>query len=70
MDNCGKSKEMFEIKGKINQAICYAKVAEDEAIEQIRRMCGYEFFANSKIRIMLDVHVRKDEIICTYKEQV
>lgn len=34
---------MLEIKGKINTAICYAKVVEDEAIEQIRRMCDYEF---------------------------
>ena len=33
---------MLEIKGKINTAICYAKVVEDEAIEQIRRMCDYE----------------------------
>lgn len=33
---------MFEIKGKVNTAICYAKVVEDEAIEQIRRMCDYE----------------------------
>ena len=30
---------MLEIKGKVNTAICYAKVIEDEAIEQIRRMC-------------------------------
>ena len=29
---------MLEIKGKMNTAICYAKVIEDEAIEQIRRM--------------------------------
>ena len=28
----------LEIKGKVNTAICYAKVVEDEAIEQIRRM--------------------------------
>lgn len=50
---------MFEIKGKINTAICYAKVVEDEAIEQIRRMCDYEFTQNSKIRIMPDVHAGK-----------
>ena len=25
---------MFEIKGKVNTAICYARVVEDEAIEQ------------------------------------
>ena len=30
---------MFEIKGKVNTAVCFAKVIEDEAIEQIRRMC-------------------------------
>ena len=27
---------MFEIKGKVNTAICYAKVFEQEAVEQIR----------------------------------
>ena len=30
---------MFEIKGKVNTAVCYAAVVEEEAIEQIRRMC-------------------------------
>lgn len=50
---------MFEIKGKINTAICYAKVVEEEAIEQIRRMCDYDFTENSKIRIMPDVHAGK-----------
>lgn len=54
-----EEKEMFEIKGKINTAICYAKVVEDEAIEQIRRMCDYEFTEGSKIRIMPDVHAGK-----------
>ena len=47
---------MFEIKGKMATAICYAAVIEDEAIEQIRRMCDYEFTAGSRIRIMPDVH--------------
>ena len=50
---------MLEIKGKINTAICYATVIEDEAIEQIRRMCDYEFTAGSKVRIMPDVHAGK-----------
>ncbi|MGN1165210.1 MAG: RtcB family protein [Lachnospiraceae bacterium] len=50
---------MFEIKGKINTAICYASVVEEEAIEQIRRMCDYEFTMGSKIRIMPDVHAGK-----------
>lgn len=47
---------MFEIKGKVNTALCYAKIAEDEAVEQIRRMCDCEFTAGSRIRIMPDVH--------------
>ncbi|MBR3311884.1 MAG: RtcB family protein [Solobacterium sp.] len=47
---------MFEIKGKMNTAVCYAKVVEEEAIEQIRRMCDYEFTEGSRIRIMPDVH--------------
>ena len=50
---------MFEIKGKVNTAICYAKVVEEEAIEQIRRMCDYPFTEGSKIRIMPDVHAGK-----------
>ena len=50
---------MLEIKGKVNTAICFAKVIEDEAIEQIRRMCDYEFTAGSRIRIMPDVHAGK-----------
>ena len=50
---------MFEIKGKVNTALCYAKVVEDEAIEQIRRMCDYDFTEGSQIRIMPDVHAGK-----------
>lgn len=49
-------RNMLEIKGKVNTAICYAKVIEEEAIEQIRTMCDYELTRNSKIRIMPDVH--------------
>lgn len=50
---------MFEIQGKVNTALCYAKVVEDEAIEQIRRMCDYEFTQGCKIRVMPDVHAGK-----------
>lgn len=49
----------LEIKGKKNTAICYAKVVEDDAIEQIRRMCDHEFTEGSQIRIMPDVHAGK-----------
>lgn len=50
---------MFEIKGNINTAVCYAKVVEDGAIEQIRRMCDYALTEGSRVRIMPDVHVGK-----------
>lgn len=50
---------MEEIRGKYNTAISFAKVIEDTAREQIRRMCNYEFTLGSKIRIMPDVHAGK-----------
>ena len=50
---------MLEIKGKNNTAICYAKVIDDGAIEQIRRMCDYDLTKGSRIRIMPDVHTGK-----------
>lgn len=50
---------MIEIKGTVNTAVCYATVVEDEAIEQIRRMCNHDFTAGSQIRIMPDVHTGK-----------
>ncbi len=50
---------MMEIKGKVNTAVCFARVIEEEAIEQIRRMCDYEFTEGSRIRIMPDVHAGK-----------
>lgn len=54
-----REKNMFEIKGKMNRAVCFGTVVEEEAIEQIRRMCDYEFTEGSKIRIMPDVHAGK-----------
>ena len=39
----------IEIKGKVNTALCYAKVVEEEAIGQIRRMCDYAVTENSQI---------------------
>jgi RNA-splicing ligase RtcB len=50
---------MIEIKGKVNTAICNAKVIDDGALEQIRRMCDYALTEGSRIRIMPDVHEGK-----------
>ena len=47
---------MFEIRGKAGRAVCYARVVEEEAVEQIRRMCDYPVAEGSRIRIMPDVH--------------
>lgn len=47
------------IEGKRNIAISYAKVIDEGAANQIRRMCDYEFTDGSKIRIMPDVHAGK-----------
>jgi len=41
--------DVLEIKGKVNTALCYAQVVEDEAIEQIRRMCDHDFTQGSQI---------------------
>ena len=50
---------MLTIKGKYATAQCYARVIEDEAIEQIRRMCDYELTEGCQVRIMPDVHAGK-----------
>lgn len=50
---------MKRIKGKYNTAICYTNNLEDSAKEQIRELCDQEAFADSKIRIMPDVHAGK-----------
>ncbi len=49
----------IEIKGQVNMALCYAKVVENEAIEQVRRMCDYTMSEGARIRIMPDVHAGK-----------
>lgn len=49
----------IKIKGKVNTALYYAKVVEEEAIEHIRRMCDYAVTENSQICIMPDVHAGK-----------
>lgn len=48
---------MIKIQGKTREAICFAKIIEDEAIAQIQRMCDYPL--SDKIRIMPDVHAGK-----------
>ena len=48
--------DTIEIKGQFNTALCYARVINGNAIEQIRKLCDCEFVSGSRIRIMPDVH--------------
>lgn len=50
---------MFEIKGQVSTALCYAETIEEEAVMQIQKMCDQEFTRGSRIRIMPDVHFGK-----------
>lgn len=50
---------MTQIVGKFNTAICYTDALEPTAYSQIETVCNEEAFANSKIRIMPDVHAGK-----------
>ncbi|MGI6724660.1 MAG: RtcB family protein [Christensenellales bacterium] len=47
---------MIVIKGKHNQAICFTDELEASARKQIETLCDQAAFADSKIRIMPDVH--------------
>lgn len=42
----------IEIKGKVNTALCYAKVVEEEAIGQIRRMCDYAMAEEVRYKVL------------------
>ncbi len=50
---------MIEIIGKYNSAKCFTNNLETTAREQIQTVCDQKAFANSKIRIMPDVHAGK-----------
>ncbi len=54
-----RKNSMIEIIGKFNTAICYTDTLESTAYGQIETVCNEEAFANSKIRIMPDVHAGK-----------
>ena len=47
---------MIEIKGQHNTAVCYCAELEKAAAGQIKAVCDQPAFADSRIRIMPDVH--------------
>ena len=52
---------MLEIRGKVATAICYAKVIDENAVEQIRTMCDYELTAGSRVRTCMRVKAAPSE---------
>jgi len=50
---------MIEVKGTHNSAFCYCDELDEKAAEQIQIVCDQAEFAESKIRIMPDVHAGK-----------
>ena len=47
---------MIEIRGKYNTAKVFTDVVEEGALAQILQLCNQEFTADSRIRVMPDVH--------------
>lgn len=57
---------MSDFKNRIGNVIkVYARTFEDEAYRQVEKMCNYEPYLNSKIRIMPDAHAGKGCVIGT-----
>jgi len=53
----------MEIHGKYNTAIVYNDNVDDESCRQVQQFCDLELFADTKIRIMPDVHAGKGCVI-------
>lgn len=47
---------MFEIRGKYNTAIVYAGRTDQESVAQVMAMCNTPYLADSRIRMMPDMH--------------
>ena len=47
---------MLEMKGRVSTALCYARTIDEDAVEQIRRLCDQEFTRGSRIHMMPDAH--------------
>lgn len=47
---------MFEIRGKYNTAIVYAGRTDQESVAQVMTMCNTPYLADSRIRMMPDMH--------------
>ena len=50
---------MIEIRGKYNEAKIFADVVDSASIAQVQELCNQEFTAQSRIRLMPDIHAGK-----------
>ena len=50
---------MIEIRGKYNQAKIFTDVVDSASIVQVQELCNQEFTAQSRIRLMPDIHAGK-----------
>ena len=50
---------MIEIKGKYNEAKIFTDAVDSASIAQVMELCNQEFAADSRIRLMPDVHAGK-----------
>ena len=50
---------MIEIRGKYNQAKIFTDVVDSASIAQVQELCNQEFTAQSRIRLMHDIHAGK-----------
>lgn len=53
----------MKIQGKYNEAIVYTDLIDNDSLNQIYAMLNIPAFANSKIRIMPDVHCGKGSVV-------
>jgi RNA-splicing ligase RtcB len=51
------------VKGKYNEALVFAKAIEANAEDRLRQYLNHPAFANSKTRIMPDVHLGKSAVV-------
>lgn len=47
---------MFEIRGRYNTAVVYAQRTDQESVAQVLAMCNTPYLADSRIRMMPDMH--------------
>jgi RNA-splicing ligase RtcB len=51
------------VKGKYNEALVFAKAVEMNAEDKIRQFLDHPLFADTKVRIMPDVHIGKGTVV-------